>query len=117
MSCLPAVWLRAAAAFSALWTSLVFVGYIESDDMLYAAGTRGWLHGALSLGSDHWSIRHCIVLPMAFAFWLFGGSEATLVLPSLCYAVALLTLLAFMAEVVKLDPASQPIGNYRVPAG
>jgi hypothetical protein len=94
---MPFAWLAVAVAFAALNIYLVFVGYIESDDLFYVAGARGWLHDGLFLGTDHWSIRHCIVLPMAAAFRIFGESEATLVLPSLCYAAALLGLLACIA--------------------
>ena len=49
------------------------------------------------LGVNHWGLRHCIVLPMAALFGLFGQSETTLVLPSVTYAVGLIALLGYMA--------------------
>lgn len=76
---------------------LTFVGYLESDDLFYYSGAMGWLTHFPYVGSNHWSIRHCIVLPMALGFKLFGQSEATLLLPSLCYACFLLILLGSIA--------------------
>lgn len=94
---LPAASLAAAVAWAALAIVLNFVGYAESDDLAYASGASGWLTSAPYLGTSHWAIRHCIVLPMALGFKLFGENEATLVLPSLCYAALLLVLLGNIA--------------------
>ena len=93
----PVACLAAAVAWAVLAIVLTFVGYMESDDVIYAAGASGWLTSAPFLGASHWAIRHCIVLPMALGFKLFGESEATLVLPSLCYAAMLLALLGAIA--------------------
>ena len=80
------------------WGLSSYDGYIESDDMFYAAAARGWLADAPYLGTTHWGIRHCIVLPMAVAFALFGEREAALILPSICCAILLLCLLGAMAR-------------------
>lgn len=86
-----------AVGLAVLAVVLNFVGYLESDDIYYSQGAIGWLTDAPYLGPSHWTIRHCIVLPMALSFKLFGQSEATLVLPSLFYAALLLALLGSIA--------------------
>ena len=60
--------------------------------MFYFQGAVGWITHSPFLGLDHWSIRHMIILPMVFGFKLFGESEATLILPSICYALLFLFL-------------------------
>ena len=76
---------------------LTWVGFTESDDVFYAQAAMGWVRQPPFLGDSHWALRHCIVLPMAVLFRLFGQSEAMLVLPSLLYAAGLLALLAHIA--------------------
>lgn len=83
--------------FSVTSVYLTWVGFIESDDLFYASAAMGWVQKFPLLGDNHWALRHCIVLPMAALFWLFGQSETTLVLPSLLYEASLLALLGFMA--------------------
>lgn len=94
---LPAASLTAALTWAMLAVVLNFVGYMESDDLAYAGGASGWLTSTPYLGTNHWAIRHCIVLPMALGFKIFGQSETTLILPSLCYAAMLLILLGTIA--------------------
>ena len=84
-----------AVVVANLW--LVWVGFTESDDVFYARAAMGWVRHFPFLGVNHWGLRHCIVLPMAALFGLFGQSETTLVLPSVTYAVGLIALLGYMA--------------------
>ena len=99
------LWVAAALVWAAFAIWLTFVGYLESDDMFYAQGARGWLAHVPYLGTNHWGLRHAIVLPMALGFGLFGENEVTLLAPSLLYAAALLGLLGSFAASLGGWPA------------
>jgi hypothetical protein len=76
--------------------AMAWTGYYGSDDQAYASGGLGWLNHFPYVGESHWTLRHTIVIPMAFFFRLFGISEFTLVLPVLGYLFALLALIYVM---------------------
>lgn len=73
-----------------------WVGFTESDDLMYANAAAAWVQQPPFLAENHWGLRHCLVLPMAALFWLFGQSETTLLLPTLMYAAGFLALLAYI---------------------
>ena len=75
---------------------LGWVGYIGSDDTMYASGALGWLRHFPYIGDSHWTLRQTIVIPIALAFRLFSVSEFALILPCLLYVLALLGLVYFV---------------------
>ena len=85
---------------SILLISFGWVGYIASDDILYAHGARGWLNHMPYVGDTHWSLRHTFVLPVAISFAVFGESEYSLVLVTTAYFLALLLLVYWMVAKV-----------------
>lgn len=83
-------------AAAMLWVG--WIGYVESDDLLYLSGARGWLAHAPYLGVSHWELRHAIVLPMALGIRLFGLSEATLIGVFTLYAFVVLAVVQSFAR-------------------
>lgn len=83
VTCLAATWLG-------------WIGYTDSDDQFYAAAASGWIAHFPYVGTNHWGLRHAIVLPIAVSFALAGATEAMLVLPiAICFlALAGLTFFA-----------------------
>jgi 4-amino-4-deoxy-L-arabinose transferase-like glycosyltransferase len=79
----------AIAVFAARvgWT-----GYIESDDQYYASAAVGWMTKFPYAATDHWGLRHTIVLPIAASFALGGVNETALILPTTCYYLVLVVL-------------------------
>jgi 4-amino-4-deoxy-L-arabinose transferase-like glycosyltransferase len=82
----------AALAFLLL-LRLFWVGFLGSDDEAYWGGATGWLTQFPYLGHDHWTLRHTLVIPMALARLGFGNSMAAMFLPTVLYAIALISLL------------------------
>jgi 4-amino-4-deoxy-L-arabinose transferase-like glycosyltransferase len=79
----------AVGAFAA-W--LGWVGFIESDDLFYADAARNWVAHFPFVASNHWGLRHMIVLPIAASFAVGGVGESTLVLPLTCYFLLFLAM-------------------------
>jgi Dolichyl-phosphate-mannose-protein mannosyltransferase len=93
------LWWRVAALHVALLVVLVgctswlgYVGFIASDDGSYSEAAIGWLSHFPYVGINHWGLRHAVVLPVAFSFWLGGISEFTMMLPTKAYLLFLILL-------------------------
>jgi 4-amino-4-deoxy-L-arabinose transferase-like glycosyltransferase len=80
----------------AVWVG--WIGFLGSDDALYAEAARAWLEHGPTLGSSHWSLRLPIVLPVAASFSVFGIGEFSLILPTLIYALVVGILFVFIAR-------------------
>jgi len=80
-----AIFLFAAALLQFGW-----IGYLASDDAIYASGGIGWLTEFPYVGDHHGNIREPMAIPIALSFAIFGQNEFALVIP---------TLLAFMATL------------------
>lgn len=74
----------------ALMMGLAWVGYVGSDDHSYARGAIGWLHEFPYVGTDHWTLRHTVVIPIAISLALIGPQELSLALPSAALFLVLL---------------------------
>ncbi len=68
-----------------------WIGFYGSDDMSYASAGEGWLNDFPYVGDSHWTLRHTVVIPMAFFFLVGGISELALVLGTSLYFLALVT--------------------------
>lgn len=75
---------------AALLLNFGWIGYLASDDAIYASGGIGWLTQFPYVGDHHGSVREPMTIPIALSFALFGRNEFALVLP---------TLLAFLATL------------------
>lgn len=84
--------LLALLLLAGLVLRFAWVGFINSDDLFYANGARGWLAHFPYVGDSHWSLRHTFVLPLALSFKLFGETEFALTLVPVLYFLALLVL-------------------------
>ena len=84
------VWL--AAGLIVVPIVLSWTGYTESDDRAYAEAAAEWLAHFPFLATDHHGLRHAIVLPTAFFFWVLGPSEVALALPILAYLAGTLAV-------------------------
>jgi 4-amino-4-deoxy-L-arabinose transferase-like glycosyltransferase len=85
---------------------LGWVGYIESDDQFYASAAIGWITHFPFVGTNHWGLRHAIVLPIAASFRLWGVSETALIFPITLYYLALVVVtFAVMHRVADLAVA------------
>ena len=71
-----------------LGMTLAWVGYIGSDDWVYIQNARERIHAPFLIGTDHWSVRLTMTLPMAAGLALLGESEMVAALPTLAYAWA-----------------------------
>jgi 4-amino-4-deoxy-L-arabinose transferase-like glycosyltransferase len=71
---------------------LGYVGFIASDDGSYSEAAVGWIEHFPYVGSNHWGLRHAVVLPVALSFWLGGISELTMMLPTKAYLLLLVLL-------------------------
>src|SRR2546421_9525283 len=72
--------------YATLCLLLVVGGFSDWDDHSYVEAADGWLAHAPFIGTTHWHLRHPLVLAIAASFWLFGRSEAALMVPTiLCY--------------------------------
>lgn len=80
-----------------LFIALGWTGFIAADDLRYARAAAGWARHVPFLATDHWGVRHAVVLPMAVAFRVGGISEATLAVPAVLYAASLLLLVFLLA--------------------
>lgn len=87
-------WFSLAAVVALAIGSVAFawIGFIESDDVAYSQAAQAWIDHFPYVGSDHWALRHMIVLPMSQGFRLFGSSELTLIAPTLIFKAVLLWL-------------------------
>ena len=85
--------LIAVAAATVGW-----IGYIEADDQFYVSAAVGWLTHFPFVGTNHWGLRHAIVLPIAASFSLGGVRETTLILPITLYYLALVILTFLVLE-------------------
>lgn len=91
------VWVAAGPIVALILMS--WTGYTESDDRAYAEAAAEWIAHFPLLGADHHGLRHAIILPTAFLFWVAGPSEVALALPILAYLAGtlLVTYLAVTA--------------------
>lgn len=87
------------AAVVLITASIGWVGYLASDDQIYADAAEKWLQHAPYVGTTHWTLRYPVVVPIAAAFALFGEREFTLVLPTLIYFLALLLVAGWTLRV------------------
>lgn len=62
-------------AVLALGLAISWVGYYGADDSSYLAAMLAWADDPPFLGTDHWSLRHALILPGAAVFAAFGPSE------------------------------------------
>src|SRR4051794_25574097 len=81
--------LIAIAGFT-IWLS--YIGFLASDDQSYAEAAIGWLSHFPYIGTNHWSLRHTVVLPLAFSFWLGGINEASIVASGVVYLLLLILM-------------------------
>ncbi len=79
-----------------------WLGFLASDDWIYAQAAERWLQLGPHLGSSHHALRLPVVLPIARSFALFGVSEFSLVLPTLVFFAAL-TILTYSFLAATLD--------------
>jgi hypothetical protein len=80
--------LLAAAMITFAWT-----GFFGSDDTSYVGAATGWVNEGFGyVGSDHWSLRQTLVLPIAAAFKIFGQNELGLVVPFLLYQLGMVVV-------------------------
>lgn len=68
--------LLAVVAAMVLWWR--WVGYQGTDDSYYAAAAMAWVSAFPALGTDHWSLRYPVVLPMAGFLVVLGRSVFSL---------------------------------------
>jgi 4-amino-4-deoxy-L-arabinose transferase-like glycosyltransferase len=76
------------------------------DDARYLEAMRCAAAQGYCAPTHHWAARLPVVLPSAFALWLFGESRSTLVLVPLVYAAGALTLLALVVRRVAGERAA-----------
>src|SRR5579862_5111349 len=80
--CPAPLWVIASLCFAgSVWVS--WIGYLGSDDALYAGAALHWLQFGPTIGTTHFSLRLTTFLPVAAAFELFGVREFPLILPTL----------------------------------
>ncbi len=82
----------AAVAFL-IQLALFATGPWGSDDTIYWYDAGEWLRAFPFIGTDHWSLRHTLVLPLALARGLFGNGPTVLMLPTLLAALATVAML------------------------
>ncbi len=79
---------------------LAWVGYVGSDDHSYARGALGWLTEFPYVGTDHWTLRQPVVVPIAVSLAVFGLREISLGIPSaLLFLVLLGTTYHYLRRV------------------
>jgi len=66
-----------------------WLGFLASDDALYARTAERWLELGPNLGTSLHALRLPVVLPIAASFAFFGVSEFSLVLPTTVFFAAL----------------------------
>ena len=71
---------------------LGYTGFIASDDWSYSEAAIGWLDHFPYVGTNHWGLRHAVVLPVALSFLLSGINEVSMILPTRVYLVLLVLL-------------------------
>lgn len=84
--------LVAATAFFIL-LRLFWFGYQGSDDIIYWHAAGSWLIRFPYIGADHRALRLPLILPLAVARSSLGDNQAAMVVPTLIYAVGLISLL------------------------
>jgi len=63
------------------------VGYAGSDDSAYIGTSRRWLENGAFVGEFFGDLRYPLILPIAMSVGLFGDSELSAAVPTLCYAL------------------------------
>lgn len=101
-------WLAALAATLALMLLINPVGFAGGgwDDWQYLNAARCWAEQGPCLPRDHWQGRWPVIAPIAAMIALFGESRLAIGLPSLCYALGCLLLLARLGNRL----AGPPVG-------
>ena len=78
--------------------SLIWVGFLASDDWHYLEAAQGWLSQFPFIASHHHALRHSLVLPMAASLALLGESEFSVVIATTAYFFLLVMLTYFIVE-------------------
>lgn len=94
--------LSGLAVYLLLFSGLLYVfwvGFIASDDAIYAEAAYGWLTHFPYIGGLGTN-RYPLVLPIALSFWILGGKVFTLVLPTLLYALGMTALMIRLMQKV-----------------
>jgi len=99
LSTLILLLLLAAAIVSFSW-----VGYIASDDMMYAEGAKELLSEFPYIGENHWALRYTLVVPIAISFAFFGISE---------YSLTFVATLYFFANLLLIYYSFSKVFNYQ----
>ncbi len=73
-----------------LW--LFWFGARGADDDLYWQASSGWLHGFPYIGSNHWSLRHTLVVPLALSRLILSDGPMALALPSIVAGLAVIVI-------------------------
>jgi hypothetical protein len=82
------VFILLAVAAAMVWFG--WIGFLASDDWMYALAAERWVATGPHLGPEPFSLRHPVVLPIAASFAFFGAGETALVAPSiLCFFITL----------------------------
>lgn len=96
------IWLSivgvAIVTFAVVAWFTTFVGYAASDDSAYLEAARAWLSHFPAVGSNWWSLRLPIVIPIAISIRLFGESEYVVALPTLLYQIGIASLSVLLAR-------------------
>lgn len=74
-----------------------WVGFMQSDDLMYASTAAAWAGHGPTLADHHWGLRHAIVLPMALCFKIFGVNEFALELTPVFYTLLLIGVVCWCA--------------------
>ena len=95
----PAIFIAVAALYVlmvAVIPALFYVGFTNSDDVIYA-GRALQLIGAepFSLPDHHWGFRYPVVYPLAVILYFFEWSELTSVILPVIYFLVTATVLGF----------------------
>ncbi len=95
------VFVGVAAAFFAGVVSLVWIGFLASDDGIYLDHARAWVNGTDTFPDTHWGFRYPFLGMIAAAMALFGD------VPSLIGIVAIFLVMGLFLSVYTLvDPIS-----------
>jgi len=78
--------------------AIFWVGFLGSDDVAYWDGATRWSTQFPYVGTSHWTLRHTLVIPMAFSRLLLGDGLAAMALPSLLYALGVIVVLAIWTQ-------------------
>lgn len=90
----------AASVFVAL-ASLVWIGFLASDDSVYLDHARAWIDGTFTLPTMHWGFRYPLIGTIAAAMALFGDVPSLIGIVTIFFAAGL-----FLSIFYLVDPVS-----------